>query len=148
MRSLILTYEQSTGNLYDDDGRLMGAGYSGHGKGVNNQNMQSVKDVGPIPCGIWVIGSAQDSPKHGPIAFPLTPHVTDQVFGRGGFWLHGDSKEYPGTMCASLGCIIMGRGIRMIIEGKQQPGSPEILLLVIPVTGLLPTSVTFGDSVT
>jgi hypothetical protein len=42
------TYKQSTGEL-DHNGAAIGAGYSGHGAGLNNPAMQNVHDVGPIP---------------------------------------------------------------------------------------------------
>jgi hypothetical protein len=47
-------YSQSTGKLtYFGD--LIGTGYSGKGKGKNNPAMQDVKDIGPVPAGLYEI---------------------------------------------------------------------------------------------
>lgn len=98
----------------------MGTGYSGMdiptAMGKNNPAMQDVPDVGPIPEGLWKIGSAFDSQIHGPVCMRLTPaHGTD-TFGRSGFLIHGDSFEHPGE--ASEGCIVLGRMLRLAIVGS------------------------------
>ena len=99
------TYKQSTGQLFQPDGAVAGKGYAGKDAGRNNPAQQSVRDVGPIPQGKYVIGTA--IPKHpmlGPIAIPLTPDPANTMFGRSHFYMHGDNA----THTASLGCIIQG----------------------------------------
>ena len=106
------TYSQSTGEL-DRDGARVGAGYSGHGAGLNNPVMQNVADVGPIPQGEWTIGPPRNPPDHlGPLALPLT-HVSGDEFGRSAFFIHGDNAQLNHS--ASDGCIILVRELRQEI---------------------------------
>jgi len=118
----VWTYQQTTGKL-SRDGTPEGSGYSGFQAGKNNPAMQNVANVGPIPQGKYSIGAPQcvDSPgPHGPFILPLTPDSANQMFGRSGFLIHGDSIVQPGT--ASHGCIIMARLIRDAIaaSGDQE----------------------------
>jgi Protein of unknown function (DUF2778) len=110
--SRMWTYKQSNGEL-SRDGVVEGDGYSGFEAGRNNPAMQEQPNVGPIPQGRYSIGSPEcvDSPgPHGPFVLRLTPDPANQMFGRAGFLIHGDSIVQPGL--ASHGCIIMGRIIR------------------------------------
>lgn len=104
------TFNQSTGEIAQD-GRSVGFGYSGAmPNGKNNPAMQSVHNIGPIPCGLWDIQPPHDFPTHGPFALSLVANPATQTFGRGGFLIHGDSIENPGH--ASEGCIIANRLVR------------------------------------
>jgi hypothetical protein len=114
----VWVYNSSNGAL-SHDGLQVGSGYSGHGDGVNNPALQSESNVGPIPQGQWSIGEAVDDPKLGPIAMPLTPNIGTETFGRGGFFIHGDSIEFAGLEEASHGCIILSRQIRLQINSDQ-----------------------------
>lgn len=109
------TYNSSSGVLAHD-GQQAGTGYSGHGDGVNATSLESVPNVGPIPRGQWAIGDAIDHPTLGPVAMPLTPSVGTDTFGRGGFYIHGDSIEFAGLEEASHGCIILSRAVRMLMS--------------------------------
>ena len=102
------TYSQGTGMLYDPDGTHIATGYSGKGKGKNNCGLQHVRNVGPIPQGVYTIGQPYKSAKVGPFALPLTPHPDNEMFGRSAFLVHGDNR----TGTASEGCIILGRMVR------------------------------------
>lgn len=117
------TYKQSTGELTADGGSLLAIGYSGHGDGVNDPDLQNVPDVGPIPQGLYDLGSPVNDPENpdsadpellklGPYAIPLTPHADNQMFGRSGFFCHGDDVHHLGERVASEGCIIMSPGAR------------------------------------
>jgi hypothetical protein len=106
------TYSQSTGDLYLD-GSFEGKGYSGHGNGVNNPDLEPAPCVGPIPRGLWNIGPAGVHPPLGPISMPLTPEAGTNTFGRSGFFIHGDNSLLNDT--GSEGCIVMGRAIRQAI---------------------------------
>ena len=111
-----MVYYQKSGKLISNDGTLMCVGYSGHGEGKNNPDMQSVKAIGPIPRGVYIIGGAYDSKKTGTLTIMLIPNFNNEMFGRGDFRIHGDSIKEPGT--ASHGCIIAPRNIReTIING-------------------------------
>lgn len=103
------TYDQSSGQLFRD-GQIVGTGYAGNGEGKNNPAMQHVSNVGPIPRGRYRIGPPHDTKLHGPFVLPLTEDPANEMFGRSGFLIHGDSIAAPGT--ASEGCIIMARSIR------------------------------------
>lgn len=114
------TYKQVSGSLVDSAGALVATGYSGFGSGKNNPAMQSVHGVGPIPQGQYLIEPPRDSATHGPFVLPLKPYDSNTMFGRGGFLIHGDSLEHPGS--ASEGCIILPRSIReqIALSGDNQ----------------------------
>jgi len=109
------TYIQKTGELLHN-GEHVAVGYSGYDNpqtgqnGKNNPDLENVPEVGPIPVGQYSIGSPEDTVTHGPFVLPLTPDAANQMFGRDGFLIHGDSVVDPGT--ASRGCIIMARPVR------------------------------------
>lgn len=100
-------YEQSTGIL-TRDGVYFCRGYSGHGVGKNNPNMETVPNIGPIPKGKWKLTAMTDTQEHGPRVIRLRAVPgTATTYGRDGFLIHGDSIAAPGE--ASQGCIIIGR---------------------------------------
>lgn len=104
-------YQNSSGRTFDPDFVLVAIGYSGrYPDGKNKPEMMKVKDVGPIPTGIYKIGEPVDTVTHGPYVLPLTPDPGNEMFGRSGFLIHGDSVLHPGT--ASEGCIVLPRNIR------------------------------------
>lgn len=105
-------YEQKTGRMLHD-GERVAIGYSGKGDGKNNADMQDVQCVGPIPRGSYAIGEPSDTKTHGPYVLHLTPDAANDMEGRSGFLIHGDSVVAPGT--ASEGCVILGRAIRETI---------------------------------
>lgn len=115
------TYIQKTGELLQN-GQHIAVGYSGYDDpqtgqdGKNNPDLENVPDVGPIPVGQYSIGSPVDTLTHGPFVLPLTPDPANQMFGRAGFLIHGDSVVEPGT--ASRGCIIMARTVRNQVAGS------------------------------
>lgn len=110
LNSQAWTYTQRTGEL-QQDGQHVATGYSGAGEGKNNPEMQSVRNVGPIPQGDWtIIGPPVNTADRGPYVLRLTPKDETETFGRSGFLMHGDSKNAPGT--ASHGCVIMPRTVR------------------------------------
>lgn len=106
------TFERAKGKLIAPTGTEFTA-YSGHGVGVNNPALESVHDVGPIPSGLWDIGTPFNDAQHGPYAMHLTPHSNTNTFGRDGFLCHGDSITHPGQ--ASLGCVIAAHDVRVMI---------------------------------
>jgi type VI secretion system (T6SS) effector TldE1-like protein len=102
-----LVYHQSTGKVTLDD-KEIGQGYSGKGEGKNKPDKEDVKNVGPIPQGLYTIGKAREYKKM-PDCFDLTPDGHD-AHGRTEFLIHGDSKTDPGN--ASEGCIILPPDVR------------------------------------
>ncbi|HEY3875198.1 MAG TPA: tlde1 domain-containing protein [Candidatus Kapabacteria bacterium] len=120
----MLTYEQSTGKLFRD-GTPLGTGYAGgfcgqRPDGVNNPALQFVHDVGPLCEGGYTLGEARDSAHLGPYAIPLVPEPSNNMGGRGGFFIHGDVIGKEGQCAASDGCIIMARSIRNELRAGEQ----------------------------
>ena len=111
-------YYQATGKLAHD-GADVALGYSGAGEGKNNPDDQTIHNVGPIPRGGYTINAPQDTVTHGPYVLPLTPDPANEMFGRAGFLMHGDSVVHPGT--ASEGCIIMPRAVREQVWASGDP---------------------------
>src|SRR5271169_2422931 len=100
----IWVYQQSTGVL-SHAGEPLGKGYSGNGSALNNGKCEMIHDHGPIPKGLWEIGLWFDDKHLGPCVAALRPTSQD-VYGRGGFFIHGDNKAMNHS--ASDGCIILG----------------------------------------
>jgi len=131
-------YSQSTGDLSDANGFIVATCYSGHGAGVNNPAMQQCADVGPIPQGLYSLGAPVNDPDNpasanaelahlGPFAITLIPHDGNQMFGRSGFYIHGDDIHELGQRAASLGCIVAPPDAR-----RQLWNSTDHVLSVIP----------------
>lgn len=110
-------YEQATGALRNNGGARVAHGYSGSPAGKNDPTKQNIAKVGPIPRGSYTIGIPFNSSTHGPFCLRLTPAPTNEMFGRDGFLMHGDSIEHPGA--ASEGCIIMPRLIRESVASSR-----------------------------
>ena len=109
------TFVIPTGYLYDPSGKqLEPAGYAGNGAGKNNPSAVDQHDVGPLPPGLYGIGPAYDSPKTGLLSMNLTPDPSNNMYGRSGFRLHGDSIEHPGN--ASDGCIVQSHDNRVLVN--------------------------------
>ena len=112
-------YEQRTGRLLHL-GELVATGYSGWddgdgvaepGEGKNDPARQHVRGKGPIPRGSYMVnGPPFQHPKCGAYCLRLVPAPDNEMFGRAGFLVHGDSRVKPGT--ASEGCIIVHRTAR------------------------------------
>jgi hypothetical protein len=101
------SYEQSSGWMYDPKGnQCEPQGYAGHGIGLNNPEMQSVKFVGPIPVGKYKFGTPRHDPEVGKFAIPLIPDPSNEMYGRDDFYLHGDEILNPGKHLASDGCPV------------------------------------------
>ncbi|NCB95285.1 MAG: DUF2778 domain-containing protein [Negativicutes bacterium] len=110
------TYKQSTGEIFLD-GELFATGYSGKGIGKNNPVMQYVKNVGPVPEGKYTLSDAFYHPHKGPVCIRLHPVKQEQMHGRSGFLIHGDSIKRPGE--ASEGCIIVNKTTRLAIDRSK-----------------------------
>lgn len=107
------TFEVTTGVMYDPAGKAVGAGYSGAPGYKNDPAAETLRDLGPIPKGTYVIGEPVDTVTHGPYVLPLTPDPQNNMHDRSSFLIHGDSVVSPGT--ASKGCIIQSRATRLLI---------------------------------
>lgn len=105
----MITYQQATGELHKEDGKLIAVGYSGHGAGVNNPDLENT-NVGPIPRGLWRMKEfLAHHGDHGPAVIRLEP-IGHDAHGRLGFLMHGDNSLL--NKSASLGCIVAPRFAR------------------------------------
>jgi Protein of unknown function (DUF2778) len=98
------TYSQSTGEIRYGH-IVVGAGYSGAGAGQNNPRLESLHQVGCIPRGQYRIQPPFIDPHRGPLCLPLKPAKENDMHGRAGFMIHGDSVSNPGH--ASEGSIVL-----------------------------------------
>jgi RHS repeat-associated protein len=123
-------YSQSTGSLICFEDTILGLGekavdtkddpcYSGTGPGRNNPEMQTTPFVGPIPRGLWEIGTHQERGT-GPLSLPLTPLPGNDVFDTQRdpktFVMHGDSADPKRYGDVSRGCPVCRREFRRIIN--------------------------------
>jgi len=120
------TYKQSTGQMLHF-GNEVGIGYSGNTSGLNNPDAQDEHMVGPAPQGFYTIGAAENHPRLGPLAMPLEPHSSNQMFGRSGFFIHGDNAAMDHT--ASDGCLIFSHEIRLMISQLVANGDDSLNII-------------------
>jgi hypothetical protein len=111
------TYRQKTGEMCDPSGAVIETGYAGAGPYVNRPAAEARPNEGPLPTGTYIIEPAYDHANLGPCAIPLTPHVANQMHGRYGFFVHGDTASQDQT--ASEGCIILSRSTRDLIDASE-----------------------------
>lgn len=98
-------FQISTGILTRPDFIIVALGYSGHGEGVNNPGEEDVRNVGPLPEGVYAIGALEETHGHlGAHVRSLTPIPPTNTFGRSGFYIHGDNSK--GDHSASEGCLV------------------------------------------
>ncbi|TAM80930.1 MAG: DUF2778 domain-containing protein [Acidobacteria bacterium] len=98
-----------------------GAGYAGHGMGLNNPDSQSIGEridranAGPLPRGRYVIGLPTN--EIGPVSMPLDPVPGTNMEGRDSFWIHGDNGSNS-RFSSSEGCIVLSRPSRETVTGS------------------------------
>jgi hypothetical protein len=115
------TFKIATGEFIDPQGHVLSStAYSGHPPHVNDPTAFKIPMQGPLPPGVYGIGNPRNPPDHlGPVAMPLHPTASTFLYGRSGFFIHGDNAQMNHT--ASDGCIILGRAIRdMIAESADR----------------------------
>jgi Protein of unknown function (DUF2778) len=110
-----IVFNISNGLIHLDDGTELGTAYSGNGPSMNNPNDVSVKNHGPIPPGLYSIGRPVNFIGGvGQLALPLEPDKINVMYGRSGFFIHGDNSKFNHS--ASDGCIITARSVREFIS--------------------------------
>lgn len=107
-------YKIATGEISREG--TVAHGYSGQPEFKNDPSKCEIHNKGPIPPGRYAIGGPVDTKTHGPFVLPLTPSEANEMHGRSGFLIHGDSVVHPGT--ASEGCIILPRAVREKIHAS------------------------------
>ena len=119
------TYKQTTGEMENPEGDVIEVGYAGFPPFVNRPRAEPLEDRGPLPSGLYTIEAAVDHPNLGPCSLPLTPDAENEMYGRSGFYVHGDSASMDET--ASKGCIILSRAAR------DQIAASDIRMLTVVV---------------
>lgn len=120
-------YEITNPRISRDGVTLTTDCYSGHGDGLNNVAMCSVRNVGPLPPGLWHMVKVVDSPHTGHFTITLEPDPTTDTQGRVGIDCHGDEIAHPGQHLASDGCLIAPLDPRVTMWN-----SGDHLLQVVP----------------
>lgn len=112
-------YTQKTGELRRNhlDGPVIAVGYAGAPSAKNSTSAESVKFVGPIPRGLYLMGAAKNDKDRGSYCIPLAPDNGNEMYGRSQFLIHADSVSAPGT--ASQGCIILGAEARKTLADSK-----------------------------
>ena len=90
--------------------------YAGQPPFVNSAKDDWRECLGPLPAGTYLIELPREDGGHlGPYVMELTPGSGNDMKGRAGFYIHGDSVSHPGY--ASEGCIVPagGRAVRVVI---------------------------------
>lgn len=122
--TLMWTWIQSSGEMIDAGGEVVGLGYSGaYPEGLNNPSIQTIHDQGPIPQGRYEIGPLLSSYVAGNVVLEwcskLTPDPANEMFGRSGFLIHG--RNSLTDLRASEGCIVLDHEPRMrILESADR----------------------------
>ncbi|MCD4652327.1 DUF2778 domain-containing protein [bacterium] len=130
LTGLVWEYAQNTGvltHINDETGarQEVATGYSGHGEGLNNSDMEDVRDVGPIPRGSYTIGAARnDLGGLGPTVMNLDANEGTDTHGRDLFRVHGDNGN--NDQSASEGCIVLGPAARQEISNS---GDNQIVIV-------------------
>lgn len=102
-------YRQSTGELFDESGRLCGVGHSGAGVYRNRPDCEHIVSYGPVPRGRYRIGESYDSSHSGPVTMQINING-GRARGRGGFLISGDENPAIG------GCIVLEEQVRVLID--------------------------------
>lgn len=92
-------------------------GYSGNGVWRDDPNSVFVHNHGPIPPGWYTIGDWMDRQHLGKMTAPLIPDKENEMFGRGGFFIHGDNISADHS--ASDGCCVLPPGLRQKIRDSE-----------------------------
>ena len=111
-----LNYDQVTGHITNDEGKLLATGWSGNGDGKNNPAMQDVHSVGPLPQGVYKV--CEWEYEHNGLGHDVVAilQVEGETFGRDGFFIHGPAINSEHYGQESKGCIVVPREGRLYIQ--------------------------------
>lgn len=114
---MTITYDQKTGQITLRN-TPVGIGYSGHGVGLDNPDLETMANVGPIPRGEWRIMRWDDvHGDKGPIVAVLAPMHHD-AHGRSAFLIHGPHAN--DKQDSSHGCIVAAKPIREALRASGE----------------------------
>lgn len=117
---------QRQGVLVTPMGKFAEYGHAGRLEGRNNPDMERVKGIGPLPCGLYTMQIPHNSPTTGPYTLTLIPDASNDMHGRSSFAIHGESTTDPEN--SSHGCIVVSREARV-----RAWESGDHRLMVIPL---------------
>lgn len=103
-------YKVSAHSFYLNGTYQFDAKYSGRPGYKNDSANECVKDNGPLPRGTYTIGPAFYHRRTRAWTMRLTPYIENQMCGRDGFMIHGDSAAHPEKLlmvALSLTCHIV-----------------------------------------
>jgi hypothetical protein len=87
--------------------------YSGDKDHYNQPQFEQLSKKGPIPAGTYKLQYQASHPILGEHVFELEPIGGQPMYGRDGFFIHGDNEELNHT--ASEGCIIAPKEVRLYL---------------------------------
>ncbi|POU00322.1 DUF2778 domain-containing protein [Escherichia sp. ESNIH1] len=106
-------YDVKTAQFYHNGTYVFSARYAGADGYYNDPSKECVMGKGPLPRGTYHIGAPFFHPHAKKYTMRLTPSSSNNMCGRDGFLIHGDSISKPGH--ASNGCIILDLNYRIKI---------------------------------
>ena|ERR1700677_5103240 len=111
----MLFYSQTEGSWFDENSHIIVSGCeSGNdnmGKDMNNPLSQCIHDRGPLPRGMYSIGTLEYQNAVKSMGCVLSPEIENNMCGRSGFFLHLRNLQHKapdGTNASSDGCITFG----------------------------------------
>lgn len=110
-------YKVKEAAFYLDGTYKFDALYAGSVGYYNDPAQQCEKNKGPLPAGKYTIGNPFQHKTAGKYVLRLTAASSNNMCGRDGFLIHGDSIKEPGT--ASNGCIITSLTNRIAIHASK-----------------------------
>jgi len=116
-----MKYYQSSGELHLENGIVL-KGHAGTPAYSNNPEAQHIEDQGPLPRGRYRMAPRYSDYKRlkAPIII-LTPCPGNEMYGRGGFLIHG------GGFSDSQGCIVIdGAANRHTIIKSMKAGDDRL----------------------
>lgn len=117
-------YDVNKKTFYRDGILQFKALYAGVPGFKDDTQYESLVNKGPLPRGKYlIVGQPFTHPTAGRFTLRLQPSVSNNMFGRAGFLIHGDSIREPGT--ASNGCIVAAPDKRKII---WESGDKELIV--------------------
>lgn len=120
-------YVQLSGELFAVNGDFtmpLGAGYAGALHGLNNPELDGVRNIGPLPEGEYRM-RVYPHPRFAEPAIKLV-QVKGETHERSGFWIHGDNAKADRS--ASSGCPVFSRPVRQCIAAFIALGHDLLLV--------------------
>ncbi|WP_449555368.1 tlde1 domain-containing protein [Lelliottia amnigena] len=102
---------------------MFDADYSGRPGFSNDSANECVSGKGPLPRGTYTIGTAFYHRRTKAMTMRLSPFIENQMCGRDGFMIHGNSAAHPRN--ASDGCIILN------LSGRKEINDSNDKILVV-----------------